>query len=115
MRELNGSVGTEPIPAAANAQQLLNSLAILACAPLRMIRAGLVHVANGDALHVRLGQKLKHDAEALRADADESYIDFVARRNESRAAEHVTRNDRETRSGGRLLEKLAPRDRGIEV
>ena len=93
MGQLQGLVGAEPIPATIDAQQFANGLAKLMRIPLRVIGAGPVGIADGDALHVGFTQKAQHDAQALRANADKRNIDLVARWNISRAAQHPTRYD----------------------
>ena len=62
-----------------------------------IVRAGFADVADSNALHVRLAQETQHDAQTLRADADESDVDLIAGRNESRAAQHPPRNDGEAK------------------
>jgi len=53
---------------------------------------------------------VKHDAQTLGANTDESDIDFVAGRNISGAAQHASRNDSKTNSRhGGLRQELAPR------
>ena len=61
--------------------------------PLRMIGAPFVDIADGDALYVGLAQKMKHDAQALGADADESDVHLVTGRHITRAPEHAARNN----------------------
>src|SRR6266480_2826630 len=93
MGQLKGLVGAEPIPAAIDAQQFAHGLTKLMRIPLRVIGAGPVGIADGDALHVGFTQKAQHDAQTLRANADKRNIDLVARWNISRAAQHATRYD----------------------
>jgi hypothetical protein len=77
--------------------------------PLWVIRAHFIGVTHRHALHIRLPQKVKHHAQTLRADANESNIDLVAGRNVPRAAQHPPRHDREAnRSCGSLPDELAP-------
>ena len=83
--QLYGLVRAEPIPTTINAEQIANRLAELVGVPLRISRATLIHVANGNPLHVRLAEEMQHDAQALRTDTDESDVDAIARRNESRS------------------------------
>src|SRR6266571_4777932 len=96
MGQLNGLVGTEPIPAAIDTEQLADGIAELVCVPLWVIRTDFIGVADSHTLYVGFPQKAKHDAQALGADADESSIDPVAGRNISYATQHPTRNDRKT-------------------
>src|SRR5690349_10727800 len=93
MRQLNGLVGAEPVPASVDAEQFADGIAKFVGVPLRVIRAGFIGIADGDALNVRFAQEVKHDAKTLSANADESDIDFVAGRNVSSAAQHASRND----------------------
>src|SRR6266568_8101312 len=114
MGQLNGIVGTKPIPTAIDANQLADRIAELMGVPLRVIRAALIGIADSDALHVGFAQKVKHDAQTLRADADESNIDLVAGCNIPCAAQHPTRNDRKTNCRcGSLSQELAPRERAL--
>ena len=54
---------------------------------------------------------MQHHAEALRADANEGDIDFVAGRNIARAAQNVAWNDGKADGGsGGLLQKFAARE-----
>lgn len=76
--------------------------------PLRIIVAGFVDIADGDSLDIGFSQKVKHDAEALSANTDESHVDFVAGRNIADTAENAAGNDAETqRRGGGLLKEFA--------
>ena len=79
--ELNGLVGTEPVPAAIYAQEFANGIAELVVTPLRVSGSAFVDIANGYALHVRLAQKTKHHARSLSSNSYESQIDFVIWRN----------------------------------
>jgi hypothetical protein len=75
---------------------------------LRVIGAASVGIADGHALNVGVGQEMKHDAQALSADADESNIDLVARGNVAGSAQYATRNDGKTnRRRGALSQELA--------
>jgi len=110
MSQLNGLIGTEPVPAGVDAEQFADRIAEFMSVPLRVIRAGFIGVADGDALNVGFAQKMKHDAQTLSANADESDVDFVAGRNISGAAQHASRNDGKTNSRrGGLRQELAPR------
>ena len=86
--------------AGGDAEKIADGVAKLVRAPLRVVRTGFVDVADGDSLHVRLFEKMKHHAHALRANADEGEIEFVARRDIAEAAENVARHDGETKAGG---------------
>jgi len=81
MRQLNGLVGTEPVPAAIDAQEFANGIAELVVTPLRVSGSAFVDIANGYALHVRLAQKTKHHACSLSSNSYEGQIHFVTRRN----------------------------------
>src|SRR5208337_180795 len=97
------------------AEQFADGMAELMGVPLRVIRGGLSGVTDGHALHIGLPQEVKHDAQTLRAYADESNVDFVAGRNVSGTAQHSTRNDGETNRGRRTLSyEFAPRNRAIK-
>lgn len=111
MAELDGIVGTKPVPAGIDVEEFSNGIAKLVGGPLRVVRTALVDVTDGDALHVGLGEKVEHDAQALSADTDESDIDFVARRDIAGPAEYTAGNDGEADSGGGgVLDEFAARD-----
>src|SRR5262249_3964381 len=113
VRELNGLIRAEPIPARRNAEKVVGRICKFVLAPLRLVGARFVHVANGNALHVRFFQKMKHHAETLRADADEGDIDFVAGWDVADAAENATGNNGEAeRRGCGLRKKFAARGWG---
>ena len=108
--QFNGLVRAQPIPATIHAKQTAYGFAKLVRIPLRIIVAGLVHVTNGNALHIGFAQKAKHHAQALSANADESHIDLVAGWNVAGAAEDATRHDAESKSrGSRLFQEFPPR------
>jgi len=65
-----------------------------------MVRAHLVYVTDGNALHIGLSQKLEHYPQTLRADADERHVDLVAGRNIADPAKHVTWNDGDAKAHG---------------
>src|SRR6266536_328536 len=111
MRQLNGIVGAEPIPTTIHAEQFADRIAELMGVPLRVIRAYLIGVADGDTLNVRFAQKVKHDAETLRADSNESNVDLIAGRDMPDAAQHSAWHDRKTNCCGSLPQELAPRNR----
>jgi hypothetical protein len=76
--------------------------------PLRIVCGGFIDVADGDTLNVWFLQEVKHDAKTLGADADESDIYLVARRNIAGAAQYVPRNNgKAKRRRGCLSEKPA--------
>jgi len=103
MCQLDGIVGTEPLPSTVDAKQLSDRIAELAVGPLRIARTAFIYVTNSNALDVGLFQKVQHDAQSLRANSDESDVDLVTWRNVPGAAEHVPRNNCEGEScGGRL-------------
>ena len=61
-------------------------------------------------MHVGFFEKMKHHAHALRANADEGEIEFVAWRDIAEAAENVAWNDGETKAGsGALGQEFAAR------
>src|SRR6185295_9777121 len=74
--QLDRLVGTEPIPATVDAEQLTDGFAEFLRVPLGIVRAGFVAVADSNPLNVGLAQKVKHHAQSLGADADESDIDL---------------------------------------
>ena len=103
-----GLVRAEPIPPTIDAQQFADRIAKLMGFPLWMVRADLIRITDGDALHLGLAQKAEHDAQALRANADERNVDPIAGWNISCAAQHATRYYREAkRRGGALRQELA--------
>ena len=80
-------------------------------APLWIVGAGFVGIADGDSLHVGLLQEVEHDAEPLGANADKSNVYFVAGRNIAKPAEDATRDDGEAERCGRgLRQKFAAGD-----
>ena len=115
MRQLNRLIRAKPIPAAIDAQQFAHGIAEFMSIPLGMIGAAFVDVADGHALHVGLAQKVKHDAQALGADANERNVHLVAGRDIARATEHAARNNGKSERGcGDLSEKFAPRNRSVQ-
>src|SRR5882724_5526753 len=50
--EFYGLIGTEPIPTGVHAEQFADGVAEFVRAPLRVVGAGFVDVADGNALHV---------------------------------------------------------------
>src|SRR5215469_4645993 len=87
MGQLNGSIGAQPIPAARHSEPFLDRLGKFVRIPLRVIGARFRGIADGNTLDVRLAEEVKHDAQALRAHADESNVDLVARRNKAETAQ----------------------------
>src|SRR5437879_12815635 len=108
MRQLNGLIGAQPIPAGVYAEQRSYRFREFMGIPLRIVRAGLVGVANRHALDVRFLQEVEHDAQTLRAHTDEGDVDFIAGRDVARAAQNVPGNNGQGQGGaGALLEELA--------
>ena len=93
--ELNGLVGTQPIPAPVDTQELANRVAELMIAPLRVSGGAFVNVADGYALHIGLAQETKHHPRSLGANSDESQIDFVTRRNVAGSSQYMAGNNAE--------------------
>jgi len=67
---------------------------------LDVILAPLVAIADRDNLDVRAGKQLHGDVESLVAHADRGQRDAITGRNITRPAEHVTRNNHESRCTG---------------
>src|SRR5690348_17565851 len=78
MRQLNGLIRAQPIPAAVHAKKTPDGLAEFVRVPLRIIRAGLIDVANSHSLDVRLLQEMKHYPQALSPHSDKRDVDLVA-------------------------------------
>src|SRR5260370_4839842 len=81
MSQLNGLVGAEPVPAGVGAEQFADRIAEFMGVPLRVIGAGFIGIADGNALNVGLAQEAKHNAQALGSDADERNVDLVTEGN----------------------------------
>src|SRR5207248_2444275 len=76
--------------------------------PLGIVGAGLVRIANGNALHVGLAKETQHDAKALRANANEAHVDFVAWGNIANAAQYAAGHDRKANGRGGGLSQESP-------
>ena len=96
VRQLKSLIGAEPIPTGVYADQFSYRFREFVGIPLRIVRAGLVGVANGHALDVRLFQEVQHDAQTLRAHTDEGDVHFIAGRYVAWAAANVPGNNRES-------------------
>src|SRR5262249_36239505 len=111
VRELDRCVGAQPIPARRDTEKALHRVGEFVSTPLRIVRAGFVNVTDGDGLYVRFRQKVKHDAHALRRDANKGEIDLVAGGHIAEAAKDAAWHDRKaSRSHGSLAEKFAAGD-----
>lgn len=93
VRELNGLVWAEPIPAGVNAKKLADRIAEFVRGPLRVVVGGFVAIADRDALDVGFVEEVQHDSQTLGAYADEGHVDFLARRDVARAAQDVAGNN----------------------
>src|ERR671923_1134915 len=100
MRELNGLVGTEPIPAARHTQQFTHGITELVSGPLRIVRAAPVDIADRNPLHIRLVQEVQHDSQSLSSDTNEREVHFVTRGNVAGAAENTPGDNGESEHGG---------------
>src|SRR5438067_730352 len=115
MAQLNGLVGTEPIPPTVDAEQTADGIAEFMRVPLWVVCAGFVGVADSDTLYVGLPQEMKHDAQTLRANSNESNINPLTGSNIACAAQHLARNDGKTnRRRGSLPQKLTARNRALQ-
>src|SRR5690606_3499269 len=97
------------------AEQLTNLALKLALAPLHIIAAPGVYVADRSHADVVALEQLHHHAQALRADADAGNLELVTGRGEAHAAEHVARNDHGGRSGGGSFDKRAAGNRSVRI
>src|SRR5215831_20921233 len=99
MAQLERLIRTQPVPTRINTQQFADGLTELVRVPLRVIPSALGHITDGNALHVGFAEEAQHHAETLRAHPNKRRVDSVTGGNVSRTAEHVARNNGETRGG----------------
>ena len=63
--ELQGLIGTEPVPAGVHGQKLVHRVGEFVRVPLRMVEADFIGITDCYAVYVWLLQKVQHDAETL--------------------------------------------------
>jgi len=65
-----------------------------------MVRAHLVYITDGNALHIGVSAKVVDYSPRVRADTDERHVDLVAGPNVAGPAKHVTGNDGDAKAHG---------------
>ena len=78
-------------------QEPAKSVANLVLAPFEVMDAVFLDVADGDDLDIRAGEDSADLADRLGSEADAGQGDLLAGRDESRAAQYMSRHDREGR------------------